>query len=99
LLMAADTLGAPPARRPGLVARLLAQLRGGRRLTKSERAEQRAAKSDRDKLKDQRAALEMEARIYIRAIPEKLKQLGVCYKYKRDEKDLGPRYKLVEIRA
>jgi hypothetical protein len=88
-----------PRRRGAWLRRLLRRLlHPRRRLTRSEQRELDAEKLERARLKGKQFALATEAEIFGAAIPEKLKQLGVCYKYKKSEKDFGDRYKLVALR-
>jgi len=90
-----ENIPAAPARR-GLLAVLAALV--PRRLSKAERGEAAAEARERDKLKLHRSTLEAEADNYARLIPAKLADLGVCYRYKKSEKDFGERVKKVAIR-
>lgn len=103
--MTADALASLPENtdqprpRPfGWLRRLVLRfLNPRRKLTAAEKQEINTATLDRARLKGKRFELAAEAEIFGAAIPQKLAQLGVCYKYRKGEGGIQ-RYKLVEFR-
>lgn len=81
------------ARRPGLLQRFFP-----RKLSKAEEAELSAERRESERLMMSRATLEAEADYYAHLIPDKLANLGICYKYKESEKHRGGDVKKVAIR-
>lgn len=67
-----------------------------RELTPEERAELAAQRAQRDALKLLKDKLAQEAEAYADLIKYKLKDLGVCYRYRKSEKGIE-RYKLVRF--
>lgn len=67
-----------------------------RELTPEERAELAAQRAQRDALKLLKDKLAQEAEAYADLIKYKLKDLGVCYRYRKSEKGME-RYKLVRF--
>lgn len=106
--MAAELVTTPPepaapSRRPGLLGRLvravLGLLAGGRRRkqTRAERREIDAAQLARAQAKSREAGLQLEAEQFSRNITDKLKDLGVCYEYKKRDGETFARFKLVRF--
>lgn len=84
----------PPGRLRVLFDRLFP-----RPLTKAERDELAADKRAMRRLKEHESELKFEAETYAQAIVAKLTNLGICYRYKKSEKDpWNGRVKEVKIR-
>lgn len=100
--MAADTASlsentTPAPRRFGWLRRFLRFLvNPRRRLTRAEQREIDAEKLARARQKSNEAGLQMEAELYAGQISEKLKDLGVCYEYKKADGGFA-RWKLVNF--
>lgn len=68
-----------------------------RELTPEEKAEDAAQRAQREQLKLLKDQLAQEAEDYAELIKYKLKDLGICYRYRKSEKGLE-RFKLVRFR-
>lgn len=89
----------PPKRKLGLLARLWRFFaKPNRKLSADEKRERNAKKLDKARVKGKQYELAAEADIWAAAIPDKLAQLGICYKYRKNESSAWVRYKKVELR-